>query len=106
MMPFTLKMRVMIGVYTLSIIRRLKSPFIGELFALGILCASLSFLVSLPHVISNIILTRGSYSFFVDAFSKTHMMVKLIVLSAAASGALFLRNVTMFTTDKLKARFV
>jgi|SRR5579872_4845088 len=106
MMRLTLKTRVMLGVYTVYIIRRLKSPFVGELFVLTLLFGILSFLVSLPHVLSNIMLTRGSYTFFVDAFSKTHMTVKLILVSALASGLLFLRNVTVFTTSRLKQRFI
>jgi uncharacterized membrane protein YkgB len=105
MTELTLKTRVMLGVYTLFIIRRLRSPFIGELFVLGILCASLSFLVSMPHVIENIMITRGSYSFFVDAFTKTQMTVKLLVLSAAVSCGFFVRNITVFTTNLVKERF-
>ncbi len=104
MTSLTIKTRVMLGVYTLYILRRLRSPFVGELCALGMLFASLSFLVSLPHVISNIILTRGSFTFMIDAFLKTDIAVELLVISAALACGLFVRNITVFTTEKFKGR--
>lgn len=104
MTHIALKTRIMLGVYVLYVVRRIRSPFVGELFVLGISFAILSFLVSLPHVISNIILTRGSYVFLFDAFQKADMVVELIVLSAFISGCFFVRNITLFTTEKFKNR--
>lgn len=106
MMELTLKTRVMLGVYALYAIRRLRNPFIGELFALGVLLSALSFLVSLPHVFSNIMLTRGSYAFLIDAFEKTDMTVRLLVVSAALACGIFVRNITVFTANQVKQRFV
>ena len=106
MIQLTLKGKTMLGVYTLYIIRKLKSPFVGEIFALGIFSALLSLMVSVPHIISNIILTHCSYSFFIDAFSKTHTVVKLLFVSAILACGLFVRNITVFTVDMVKERFV
>ncbi len=106
MTQLTLKGRTMFGVYLLYIIRRLRSPFVGEIFALGVFSFLLSLLVSVPHVISNIMLTRGSYAFFIDAFLKTHTTVKLLVVSALLACGLFVRNVTVFTMSRMKQRFV
>ncbi len=94
----------MLGVYGLFVIRRLKSPIVGELFALGVLFAALSLMISLPSVLSNIMLTHGSYTFLIDAFTKTAITVKLIVISAALACGLFVRNITVFTTNKVKSR--
>ena len=95
----------MFGVYGLFIIRRLKNPFVGELFALSILFVALSFLISLPHVIANIMLTGSSYTFLIDAFTKTAITVKLIVISAALACGLFVRDITIVTVNQLKQRF-
>jgi hypothetical protein len=98
----------MFGVYMLYGIRKLKNPFIGEFFALALCMAVLSFFISLPHVISNMMSSAnsvgGSYDFFTTAFSKTQTTVKLITLGCLAALVLFVRNVTLSTTGLIRNR--
>ncbi|MFZ2621079.1 MAG: hypothetical protein WAX85_01080 [Minisyncoccia bacterium] len=102
----TLKQRVMFGVYAIYIIRKLRTPLLGELFIMTAFFAVLSFFVSLPNIFSNIILTRGSYDFLVDALTKTDLLVKLMLLPVAITSLFFIKNLSFYTTNYIKTRFV
>jgi uncharacterized membrane protein YwzB len=103
-MTTTLKQRVMFGVYVTYIIRKLKTPLWGELFIITVFFAVLPFFVSLPHVVSNIILTRGSYNFLFDAFIKTNTVVKSMLLLVAVTELFFVKRLSSYTTNLIRAR--
>ena len=104
-MTIPFRQRIMMGVYMIYLIRKLKNPFVSELFIISIFFTMLSFFVSLPHIFSNILLTKGSYNFLVDAFLKTDTTVKLILLSTVIAGLFFIKNISLYTTNFIKTRF-
>ena len=103
------KFKVMCGIYTLYIVRKFKTPFVGELFVLAFCMSVLSLFISLPHVIDNMLASTysggGSYTFFTTAFSKTQTSVKLITLASLAALVLFVRNIMLTTTGLIRNRF-
>ena len=99
-----LKNRIMLRVYMIYAFRKLRQPILAEAFLLAISFALLSILVSLPHIISNIILTQGSPAFFLDAFTKAQVFVKLIVLTGIITTTIFVWNVSRRTTNLIRTR--
>jgi len=83
-----LKNRVMRKVHTIYLLRRLLRPAMCRLYAVFLGTLALGSLVSIPDVLANMPHDAGTLElFFVDAFSKTDLVVQgmslgLIVLFA------------------------
>ncbi len=105
-MTIILKNRIMLGVYILYVIRKLKNPYVMPVLFLGLFFLPLTFLVSIPSVVSNIILTGGSYSFVSDAFSKTDMVVQALVLLSFISGLVYMSKISTHTIGFIRGKFV
>lgn len=105
-MTIILKQRIMAGVYLLYIIRIMKSRFVGPLFVVAVFFVTLSFMVSIPHIISNLIVAHGSYAFVSDAFSKAGIVAKLLAVSSVVPTIFFVRNLGVYTTERIKERFI
>ncbi len=101
-----LEKRIMWRVYLLYTIRKLKAPFVLELLVICSLSLYLSFLVSVPSVFSNILLTHASFNFISDALLKASVIVKLILVSAIIAGIFFVKDLGKFTSGVVKTRFV
>ena len=102
----TLKNRIMVGVYLLYVIRKLKNPYILPFLFFGLFISTLSFLVSIPSVISNLILTGGSYSFVSDAFTKADLIVQVLVLMLFVCALIYLRKASLYTITFIRGKFV
>ncbi len=99
-----LEKRIMWRVYVLYTIRKLKNPFVPELVILCGLYLTLSFLVSVPSVFANVLLTHGSPSFLAQAFWQTGVIVKLLSISVLISGVFFFRDLGLYTTNLVRTR--
>ena len=82
----------MFGVYLMYCTRKLKSPFVGESFALVLLIGSLFIFVSVPSVLSNMFSAGNLYNYFIVAFSNTDFLVQSIIILAGAIAIFSLRN--------------
>lgn len=105
-MMTSLKNQIMFGVYTMYVVRKIKNPYVFPLLAVGGFFAFLSFLISVPSVISNLILAGGSYYFLSDAFSKADAVVQIVLCLFLISLVLYLKKVGIYTIDVIKERFV
>gem|GEM_PF-5589637 len=90
-----MKKRILFGVYTIYIVRKVKKPFIAESFALAALLAVLFSVVSVPHVMANMSIAHNFFYYFVHAFMSTRFLVQLVVISMAVTTLFFLRNFTV-----------
>ena len=89
---FTMKNRIMLGVYLMYCMRKLKSPFATEIFTLAILGIALSLFVSIPSVLSNVAESSNSARYFAIAFSHTETLVQSLIILAFATMVFSLRN--------------
>ena len=105
-MTIILKNRIMLGVYALYVIRKLKNPYVMPALFLGLFFLPLTFLVSIPSVVSNLILTRGAYSFVSDAFSKTDIIVQALALLSSVSGLFYVSKISRQTVGFIRGKFV
>lgn len=101
---FTMKNRIMLGVYLIYSMRRLKSPFIAESFIFVILAIILSIFVSVPSVLSNMLDSGDSYHYFILAFSNTELLVQAVLVLSGLTTLFFMRNIPLRTV--FKQRFV
>lgn len=87
-----MKRRIMLGVYLLYLIRRLKSPFATEATLLVVFGLVLSVSVSVPSVISNMSQSGNFYRYLYIAYGHTNPMVQATLLLVGATLVLSLRN--------------
>lgn len=88
-----LKKRIMMKVYMIYTIKRLREPFAAELLLLVVSLSLLFFFVSVPHVIANTPLSFYGFSHFVFiAIRNTEFIVQAILLALAVAGAILIRN--------------
>lgn len=108
MTSLTIKKRIMFGVYTVYFVRKLKNPFVLEVFTLGALVAILFFLVSVPSVMTNFYSSGNLYRSFISAFSHAELAVQLTCSMTLLVVLPFLKNMIYRAskmTSQLKHRF-
>src|SRR3990167_2929246 len=71
---FTLKNKILFGIYVIYCLRRLKNPLVAESLMFIMLAAVLSYLVSIPSVFSNMSASSSFYHYFIMAFSNTDFL--------------------------------
>ncbi len=98
-----MKKRILFGVYVIYLVRKVKTPFIAESFALAALIAVLFSVVSVPHVIANMTASGNLCRYFVMAFFNTRFIVQFVVVSTAIAVLFFVRNFTV-SIVRLKQR--
>ena len=81
MNAISLKKRIMLRVYVLFVIRKLKSPVVFETSIFVISLLLLSSMVSLHHIVANTPHNLSGFCrFWLSAFTNTGLTVKAIVL--------------------------
>jgi formate/nitrite transporter FocA (FNT family) len=99
----TLKHRIMFRVYCVYAWRKLRSPFVAESLAMGTLAFVLFVVVSVPHVVSNMLASPDAYRYFMFAFSSAdHLVQALLVLTGCTT--LYFAKTLVFQAG-LKPRF-
>ena len=104
-----LKRKIMLRVYLIFVIRKLKNPIVFEVSIFALLFLTLAYMVSIeriiastPHDIS------GFYHFWLSAFLGTKLLVKAITLLAILIMGILLKNMAKYTyvstTNKFFAR--
>src|SRR3989344_1644434 len=101
---FTIKNRIMFGVYFMYSMRKLQSPFVAESFVFAILAMILSIFISVPSVLSNMLDSGNFYRYFVMAFSNTELLVQTILILTVFIVLLFVRNFPLRAV--FKQRFI
>ncbi len=101
-----MKTKIMFSVYLAYLTRKFRSPFIAEVILFLIFSAILLVFVSVPSVVSNMLASGNFYEYLLAAFSQTDIMVKTILILAAITAALFVKNITLQTVSFFKERFV
>jgi len=96
----SLKNKIMFGIYFMYLLRKLKSPFVRESVALGVLSAVLLYFVSVSSVIANMFDSTNFYRYLVIAFSHTSSVVQLTIILFGVAGFLLVRNITLHTVLK------
>ena len=94
----------MLGVYSLYLIQKFRSPFVAESFILLMLGGFLSLSISIPSVLSNMEESGNFYGYFMMAFSHTEFLVQTTLILGLVALIFFLRNFKIHTV--LKERFV
>ena len=92
MINISVKNKVMLNVYAIYCMRKLKSPFIIESFAMTCVAILLFYFVSIPSIVSNMIHSGNLYYYFVMAFSQTDILVQSTLVFAGAIMVFSLRN--------------
>lgn len=100
-----MKKKIIFGVYIIYFARKLRSPFLAESFVMLGLAVLLSYIVSIPHIVSNMKNCTNIYHYFILSFSKTALLVKLIIVSAVGTAIFFMRNLTVHTSSFIKNKF-
>lgn len=93
----------MFGVYLLYSLRKLRNPFVAELFVFAMISLALSSLVSIPSVLSNMLESGNFYRYFMTAFSGTDLLVQMALVLVGLTALFLLKNITFHTV--LKERF-
>ena len=89
-----MKKRIMIGVYLMYSLRKLKNPLVAESFAFAVLALILSVFVSVPSVLSNMLESGSFYRYFLMAFSHTSSIVQMTLILGGLTAIFFVRNIT------------
>ena len=103
MMILNMRNRILLSVYAIYCMRKLKSPMIAESFVLAILATFLFYFVSVPSVLTNMQSSENSYRYFLSAISEADLMIKGVLVAAGITSLLFIRNIATFSG--LKQRF-
>ena len=103
-LTMNMKNRILLGVYAIYCMRKLRSPLVAESFVFAIIAAILLYFVSVPSVLTNMSASENSYHYFIMAFSGTNFVVQSILVAGLITTAIFVRNLT-FRTTRLKQRF-
>lgn len=98
-----MKNRILLGVYAIYCMRKLKSPLVVESFILAILATTLLYFVSIPSVLMNMRTSGNSYQYFLTAFSGADLLTKSALVLVGVMGLFFARNIRIYTG--LKQRF-
>lgn len=104
MILINMKNKILLSVYAIYCVRKLKNPFIAEFFVLLISATILLYFVSVPSVVTNMQASENSYRYFLTAFSSADLLVKSVFVLLGITGLFFVRNITIYTG--LKERFV
>ena len=101
-----LKRKIMIRVYMLFIIRKLKNPVAFEISIFAIAFLLISYMVSIQSVIANTPRDMGGfYHFWINAFFGTKLLVKTAVLAMIVVAGIFIKNATSYiylNTNRLR----
>ena len=101
-----LKRKIMLRVYAIFIIRKLKNPFVLEVLIFALSFLTLTYLVSIEHIIANTPHDiYGFYRFSLSAFLGTKYTVKAIVLVAIFILGIWFKNMARFTYVNTTNRF-
>ena len=93
-------------VYTLFIIRKLKSPVVFELSAFVLSFVALTYMVSIEHIIANTPHdVWGFYHFSLSAFLGTKILVKALVIVAIFIAGIWFKNMAKYTYISTTNRF-
>lgn len=88
-----LKRKIMIRVYTLFLIRKLKKPITLEVLVFSASLLSFISMVSLGHVLDNTPHSIGGvYYFLIAAFLNTELLVKILILVMIFVTLVLIRN--------------
>ena len=99
-LTMNMKSRILVGVYAIYCMRKLRSPFIAESFVFVLLAIFLSSVVSMPSVLANMSTSGNFYRYFVVAFSNTDFLVQSVLVLVVITVLLFIRNITIHTISK------
>ena len=94
-LTMNMKSRILVGVYAIYCMRKLRSPFIAESFVFVLLAIFLSSVVSMPSVLANMSTSGNFYRYFVVAFSNTDFLVQSILTLVGVTILFFVRNITV-----------
>ena len=101
-----IKRKIMFRVYAIFIIRKLKNPIVLEMLIFALSFLTLTYMVSLEHIIANTPHDlNGFYHFSLSAFLGTKYMVKAIVLVSIFIIGIWLKNMARFTYVNTTNRF-
>src|SRR3989338_5281500 len=94
-LTMNMKSRILVGVYAIYCMRKLRSPFIAESFVFVLLAIFLSSVVSMPSVLANMSTSGNFYRYFVVAFSNTDFLVQSVLVLVGVTILFFVRNITV-----------
>ena len=104
MILLNMRSRILLSVYALYCLRKLKSPFIAESLALSVLVSSLFYFVSVFSILENMLVSESYYQYFLNAFSEADLLVQMVLVSIGVVGLFLARNTPVYSG--LKQRFV
>lgn len=106
MIAVNMKNRIMIGVYIIFIIRKLKNPLFLKLSFLLISALSILSIVSIQHIINNTPHDVVSiYHFFLTAFMNTKITVQAMTLLLTTVGMFLLKDLTRYLHNSISYKF-
>lgn len=99
-MKTPLRGRIMGSVYAIFLLRKLASATAVKAYILGVSLGTAAYAVSLGNIIGNMLevgSTASLANFIVGAFLNTELSIQLLMLTAALSFVLILRDVRVLT---------
>ncbi len=103
MINLTLKKRILFNVYAICCVRKLRNPFVAEFLIFATLGIILSYLISVPNVLTNMLNSGNFYHYFIVAFSNSGLLVQTILVLVIITILFFMRNIGVYTI--IKQRF-
>lgn len=100
MKTLSLKNKILFGIYLLYCIKKLKSPLVTQALTLLVLGGILSYFVSVPSVVANMLDSQSFYRYFIISLSNTEILVQAILALVGITSIVFLRNITIHTIFK------
>ena len=99
-----LKKRIMLGVYIIFLVRKLRTPVSIELFLLVISSGLLASSISIQHILANSPHdVMGIYHFSLNAFINTDLIVKCTILAIVCVAVFLTRDVRKQSREKSKS---
>lgn len=93
MNTYELKRKIMIRIYILFIIKKLKKPVVFEVLIFTLSFLSFISMVSLGHVLANTPHSiEGVYHFLISAFLSTELLVKTLILVMILVALILIKN--------------
>lgn len=98
----SLKSKIMLDIYAIYLMRRLRTTFMLETLILVFLALVLPLFVSVPNVLSNMLDSTDFIHYFITAFSSTTLVVQVIVILSTMTMLLLVKNITIQAFSRQK----
>ena len=106
MILMDMKNRILLSVYAIYCMRKLRNPLIAEPLVLAILMIVLFYFVSVSNVLKNMLVSESSYTYFLNAFSEADLLIQLILVSIGVIGLFLARNIPIYSGIKQRFGFI